>query len=71
MRRGHTGLRSAVEDLVGEGANAFAGNGRQREGVLGVCSQTLNNIRGLGLEAFLLLLVQNNRLVNKDLERDE
>lgn len=64
MRHGHTGLCSALEDLIGEGSDAFAGNGRQREDVLSVCSETLDNIQGPGLEGLFLLLVQNNWLIN-------
>lgn len=64
MRYGHTGLGSALEDLVGEGSDAFAGNGRQREGVLGVCPQTFDKVRGPGLENLLLLLTENSSFIN-------
>lgn len=55
VRHGHTGLCGALDDLVGEGSDALTGNGRQREGVLGVGAQSLQHVGRLGFEVLLLL----------------
>lgn len=60
---GHTGLRGALSDLVGEGSDALARNGSQREGVLRVCSQTFHHIVGPGVKALLFLLAQETKFI--------
>lgn len=53
----HTCLCRALIDLVGECADAFIGNGSQREGVVGIGAQTLHHIWCSGLKIPLFLFV--------------
>lgn len=54
-----TGLQGPLWYLVGEGSDAFVGDGCQREVVLCVGPETFQNVGGRGGKRFLHLLIEN------------